>query len=292
LKKRRLQQNTVGLITAADVRKASVTNSVEIGLPFSIVVTAGVSNATAAGDDPRRFQEKTGTINMIILLDFNPTDACLIEIVKTVTEAKTVVLRELDILSRASNRVATGTSTDTVTVASTCRGKIVNYAGTATALGRALSRRVIEAVKEAIRKQDGIRQDRPLRQRLEERGITSNMLIKAVRERLPGKASSKTRRHLLHQARVSVQKALHSVDTASTILASLKICEDAATSQAFLRVARGLGASVAYLIGGKAGGSQFQKICSNWKQSSYNLVVEGIVSGVIGAALEGAQPSI
>jgi len=286
LRKRGLEPNSIGLMTAADIRNVSIINHTKFRPRLSVVVTAGVSNAMAAGDDAKHFRERTGTINMILILDGNPTDACLIEIVKTATEAKALTLRELDILSRASNRIATGTSTDTVTVASTCRGEPIKYAGTATVLGSTISRYVIRAVKEAVRKQDGISPDRLLVERLKDRGVTSKQLAKTVSQRLSVRLSVKPKRQFLLRMESQTRRVLQKTDIASMILASLKMCEDASTSPNSMRMARGAGASIAYLIGGEAGRSEFQKTSSNWKRALSELVVEGILSGLIAEAVK------
>jgi adenosylcobinamide hydrolase len=290
LRKRDLEPNSIGLMTAADIRNVSIVNHTKSEPRLSVVVTAGVSNAMAAGDDATHFQEKPGTINMILVLDGNPTDGCLIEIVKTATEAKGLALRELDILSRASNRTATGTSTDTVTIASTCRGEPIKYAGTATVLGSTISRHVIRAVKEAVRKQDGISQDRLLVQRLKDRGITSKQLTKIVSRRVSSRLPLKSKRQFLPKMESQVHRVLQKPDVSSVILASLKMCEDASTSRNSIRMARGAGASIAYLIGGELGRSEFLKTSSNWRRTLSGLVMEGILSGLVAEAIKSTRP--
>jgi adenosylcobinamide amidohydrolase len=279
LRKKDFDQNAIGLMTAADVRNASILNCTEF--PFSLVVTAGVSNAMTAGDHPK--DKKTDTINMIILLDSNPTDGCLVEIVKTTTEAKVVALREMDILSHVSKRVATGTSTDTVTVACTSRGDPVRYAGTGTTLGSTISRYVIRAVMEAVEKQERINSDRPIIERLKERGIRLRRLTKIVSERLSAESAAGS---IQHSLRASTDRVLQRTDIASMVLAFQKMCEDAITSRTSARVAKAAGKYLAYLIGGNRGRSEFQKVSSNWKHPATELIVEGIVSGVVGDILE------
>ena len=56
----------------------------------------------------------------------------MVEAVKTLTEAKTVALRELDIRSQFSGDIATGTLTDSVVVGCTKKGDPIQYAGTFT----------------------------------------------------------------------------------------------------------------------------------------------------------------
>jgi len=286
IRKKGLDPNTIGLMTSADVRNVATTNGNESGSRFSVIVTAGVSNSMTAGDDPKRFREHLGTINMIIILDSNLTDACFVEVVKTATEAKTLALREINILSHASNRVATGTSTDTVTVASTSHGKPIRYAGTATPLGSAISRNVIGAVKEAIRKQDGIKPDRPLEERLRERGITADRLMRLVSRRLSVRFQSESEKRVAMRSKTLTREALQSIEIASIILASLDSCENSHGGADSRFFARGVSTGIAYLIGGDEGKLEFRGTPSNADRTPSEFVVEGIVSGVIGAALK------
>ncbi len=283
LRKLALEQNTVGLMTAADVRNVSVANSNRSGVSLCVAVTAGTSNAMAAGDDPTHFRH-IGTINTIILLDSNPTDACLVEIVKTATEAKSVALRQIDIVSHASNQTASGTSTDTVTVAATCRGKPLRFAGTATSFGCELSRNIVKALKDALRRQDKITPGRSVEVRLKEKGITSERIMKAASRRLHEKPSTQTRKRLILW-KTSIRNILQRIDVAAVILASLKICGDASNSRIYTQIAKGTGSSIAYIIGGEAARLEFEKARCNGKRP-LDFVFEGIVSGVVQNTLE------
>ena len=64
-------------------------------------------------------QEIRGTINIIVLIDANPTDSCMVASLITATEAKSAALRDLDVRSLYTGDSATGSITDSVTVAST-----------------------------------------------------------------------------------------------------------------------------------------------------------------------------
>jgi len=170
-------EKVVAMMTAADVRNVGVSNQKRQDITLSVFVTAGVDVSATAGeatvskrDSPNI--KKVGTINIILLVDGNLTEGCMVDAVKTVTEAKTVALRELDVRSRFSGDLASGTVTDTVVVACTKRGNPVKYAGTATALGELIGKAVKESVKKAIQKQSKVIANRPLIQRLEERGIS------------------------------------------------------------------------------------------------------------------------
>lgn len=148
-------ENVIGLMTAVDVRNVAVATQQDQGLTVSAIVTAGVSNPATAGDTVVSHIKRSGTINIILLIDGNLTEGCMVNAVKTATEAKSAALRELDIRSRFSGEPASGTTTDAIVVACTGLGEPMKYAGTATKLGELIGKSVKKAVKEAIEKQEG-----------------------------------------------------------------------------------------------------------------------------------------
>ncbi|MBS7650672.1 MAG: phosphatidylglycerophosphatase A [Candidatus Bathyarchaeia archaeon] len=162
--------STAGFMTAAYLDCFGL-SSLSLGkVKVSTVATAGTSNSMRAGEKPA-LANNAGTVNIIVLMNVRATDSCLVNAVQTVTEAKSLVFKELDIRSSISHRLATGTSTDAVMVGSVEEGPKHHYAGPGTALGMAIANTVHRAVKEAIEKQDGATPNRPLLTRLEERGI-------------------------------------------------------------------------------------------------------------------------
>jgi hypothetical protein len=117
-----------------------------------------------------------------VVVDGNLTDGSMVEVVKTATEAKTVAIRELDIRSRFSGDLATGTLTDSVAVACTKKGTPIQYAGTFTLIGELIGKCVREGVKTAITKQENIWPDRPLINRLADRCLPLEAIIPQVSE--------------------------------------------------------------------------------------------------------------
>lgn len=150
--------STIGLLTAAQVAEAGV--EYLQGQEFSIwaIVTAGVGNALRAGCAEQTFPGyQSGTINTIVIIDANLTDAALINGVITATEAKTAALQDEQVVD-SQGRIVTGTSTDAVVIACTEEGEGVErplhlYAGTATELGNALAQAVNTATRQAIRRE-------------------------------------------------------------------------------------------------------------------------------------------
>ncbi len=114
-----------GLLTAVPMDKLPV---VSVG-NVTAFVTAGITNPN----------ERIGTINVIIVVDGEMPESAMINVVITATEAKSFAL-----LKAGLN--FTGTSTDAVIVAKTCKGDYYEYAGYVSELGR----RIWEAVKRGV----------------------------------------------------------------------------------------------------------------------------------------------
>ncbi|EXX85038.1 adenosylcobinamide amidohydrolase, partial [Paenibacillus darwinianus] len=145
---------TLGLMTAAKLTHASIAE--EAGDRFRVVVctTAGTRNAAKAGMPRTVFSAcRPGTINTLIFLDCKMTDAALLGVVITATEAKCSALADLDIRDEeAQERLATGTTTDAVVAAVTQRAAhrlVHEYAGSASEIGNAVGRLVYATVHEA-----------------------------------------------------------------------------------------------------------------------------------------------
>ena len=167
----------VGMMTHADVRNVEVSHRRLQDITLSAFVTAGVEVAATAGEltisKPGSSNiDPVGTINVILLVDGNLTESCMVDAVKTVIEAKTVALRELDIRSYFSGDPASGTVTDSVVVACTKRGAPVKYAGTATVLGELIGESVKDSLKKTLFNEQQVVADRCLTKRLDERKIS------------------------------------------------------------------------------------------------------------------------
>ncbi len=148
----------VGVMTAAKTQYAQIAAASRHGLIVAAVVSVGLSNTTSAGvSDPVEGVEGVegtsdpgvvgpGTINTILLVDGQLTPAALVNAVITVTEAKTMVLREWQVRT-AEGQPASGTSTDAVVVAATGRGPALSYAGPATTVGWLAARTTRQAIE-------------------------------------------------------------------------------------------------------------------------------------------------
>lgn len=218
----------VGLMTAADLHNVAVTNLKYYNISLSALVTAGTSVSATAGDeitsDQRSFKpKKFGTINIVLLIDGNLTQSCMVGALNTMIEAKTVALRELDIRSRFSGDIASGTITDSVAMACTKRGKPIEYAGTISILGELIGKSVKESVKKAIYKQEGLVPSRSLTKRLEERGISIEKMItdfSQIHPEIQGNAEK------LRQFKEEFQRIISDQNVASLVIAGLRLEDD------------------------------------------------------------------
>jgi alpha-ribazole phosphatase CobZ len=219
-------KNVIGMMTAVDVHDLAIVTQQHHGLTVSVIVTAGLSNAADTGEPSPSMHSKVGTINIILLIDGNPTDTCMVEAIKTITEAKSVALRELDIRNPSSFELASGTTTDAVVVACTERGNPIEYAGTAVRLGKMIGISVTKAVKTAIKKTDGIIPSRPIVQRLRERGITFEDLLQAALELYRPHPGVETRMKASEMLKKGLESTLLDINVAALILSGLRLEED------------------------------------------------------------------
>jgi iron complex transport system ATP-binding protein len=138
----------VGLLTAVYLRKARMAFFEADGLSVGALITAGVGNAASAGiTKPYKYQ--AGTINIILLLNANLTRGAMLNAFITATEAKTAVIQSRNIRTPDGD-VATGTSTDTITIATTGKGDLKLYTGSVTIIGWLIARAVRQALEESL----------------------------------------------------------------------------------------------------------------------------------------------
>jgi adenosylcobinamide hydrolase len=218
-------ERIVGLMTAAKMQNVAVYSEKYGQTTLTVFVTAGSSIAVTAGESSASKKgvelERCGTINIILLVDGNLTDGCMVDALKTVTEAKTVALRELDIRSRFSGDIASGTLTDSVAVGCTKKGDAIRYAGTFTMLGELIGKCVRDSVKTAIYKQEKLLPNRSLVKRLNERGISPEIILSLIRE--PNVTFESPKYQKLEK---QVEKILSDGRIASLVIASLRFDDD------------------------------------------------------------------
>ena len=174
-----LTQDYLAMVTAANVHNYSLQTKKSDTFTVWVAATAGCQHGESSGEE-MDVQEITGTINIIVLIDGNPTESCMVAALITATEAKTAALRDLDVRSRYTGDSATGSITDSVTVASTGRGKTLSLAGPASKLGKAIGFCARRAVGEALLKQEPFWASRTVLDRLRERHLPVEKLAAEV----------------------------------------------------------------------------------------------------------------
>ena len=145
----------------------------------SVAATAGCKHGESSGEE-MDVQEIRGTINIIVLINANPTDSCMVASLITATEAKSAALRDFDVRSLYTGDSATGSITDSVTIASTSQGKTISYGGPASKLGKAVGYCTRKAVTEALMKQEPIWACRTVLERLKERHLPLEKLAAEI----------------------------------------------------------------------------------------------------------------
>jgi len=170
-----LSHDFISLITAAKIKNFSLASEEKEGIVVKVVATAGCSHAEAAGEEINA-QQVDGTINIIVLIDANPSESCMVAALATTVEAKASAMRELDIRSRYTGELATGTITDSIVVAATNTGKTITLAGPASLLGQLVAHCAKTAVKEAITKQGESLPRRSIENRLTERHLSVGIM--------------------------------------------------------------------------------------------------------------------
>jgi len=145
----------------------------------TVVATAGCSHGESSGEE-MDVQEIGGTINIIVFIDGNPTDSCMVAALITATEAKSAALHDFDVRSRYTGDSATGSITDSVTVASTGSGKTLTLAGPASKVGKLVGACTRKAVAQALVTQEPIWACRTVLYRLKERHLPLEKLASEV----------------------------------------------------------------------------------------------------------------
>jgi len=147
--RRALPTPYVGLCTSAWTDHAEVASEDEGGLVAVVLVSVGLGNPIAAGISRRAVAAAPSTINTIVVLDAQASPAALVNLVITVTEVKTAVLRDAGVRC-LDGLPASGTSTDAVVVAATDRGPAVEFGGPISDFGAVTARAARRALEHGV----------------------------------------------------------------------------------------------------------------------------------------------
>ena len=157
-------ESTVGLLTAADITATlhTATRSAD-GIVVDVIVTAGVSNARAAGADADFLgfyvtdAPPPGTINTIILTNATLSDAALVEAHALAIESKCAECADLGLAcTKDAAQLAQGTGTDATVVIASAGGsskdslRVVRYAGKHTLFAELLGQATRDATRAAL----------------------------------------------------------------------------------------------------------------------------------------------
>jgi adenosylcobinamide amidohydrolase len=152
-----------GMMTAATMNSFQYVTRRIGDIDVYCFLTSGLANALAAGDKGKFMPQQIysnkksspfGTINIAAGTSVQLTDAALAEALMVVTEAKSSVLFELGVKSSESERIATGTGTDSAIIFcndETQSGKPEAFCGKHTVLGEAFATVVRTALFESVK---------------------------------------------------------------------------------------------------------------------------------------------
>lgn len=167
-----------GLMTGAHMDNLALREESHQDLRVVALVTAGVKgNAMRMSRDEGAYY-KLGTINIIVMANRRLSAGSMALAIITATEAKTAALLDMDIRSSYTplDFRATGTGTDNIIVVQG-EGPEEPFTGGHTKIGELIARAVHAGVTEAVYKQNGLRADRGLLQRLADRKLSLEEIV-------------------------------------------------------------------------------------------------------------------
>ena len=142
----------VGLITGLDHERFQVATYDEGETKVAALATEGLAHLSAPGRHQVVYtgEAGVGTINQVLLIDGRLAPTAAVRAATLATEAKTLALFEAGVKTEGGSP-ATGTSMDTMVVASTGRGLFSLYAGPSTLVGHLIGQAVYDTVAEGVR---------------------------------------------------------------------------------------------------------------------------------------------
>jgi adenosylcobinamide hydrolase len=174
-----IAKDYLAMVTAAKIQNFSLITQQLDNFSVSVIATAGCKHGESAGEQ-MDVKEICGTINIIVLINAKPSDSCMVAALITATEAKSAALRDLDARSLYTGDSATGSITDSVTIASIDQGKTITLAGPASKLGKVIGYCTRRAVTEALLKQEPFWRCRTVQDRLKERHLPLERLATEI----------------------------------------------------------------------------------------------------------------
>lgn len=174
-----IRKDYLAMVTAANVHNFSLVSKKNEECTVYVAATAGCSHGESSGETIK-IEEITGTINIIVLIDGAPVQSCLAAAMITATEAKSAALHDFDVRSRYTGDLATGSITDSVTVATTSKGIPIVLGGPASKMGQLVGACARQAVTEALLRQEPVWGQRSVLDRLKERHLPIERLAAEI----------------------------------------------------------------------------------------------------------------
>lgn len=144
---------TIGMMTAVNLEDVVYSYVDSDDFSILVVITAGVGNAIDCSKaELHSYEVVPGTINTWIFVNGELTEEAFIQSIMIATEAKTKAMNDLKIRDKITETIATGTSTDSILIAASQKGKQLEYAGSITPLGKLISKAVYDCTTKAIQK--------------------------------------------------------------------------------------------------------------------------------------------
>jgi alpha-ribazole phosphatase CobZ len=200
----------VGLMTAVPMENAQIVENKEI----TAIITAGIATPPS---------QSSSTVNIILLIRRNLSHSAMANVMIVATEAKTAAFYDLDVHDETGD-LFTGDATDSVVVA--CyrseEGTEEFFAGKATELGAEIYEIVREGVKDALYNYNGWSMDRPILERLEERGIhLDEMVATALELYVPVAGEDEDKEELTPKVAALIKRECADVNIALLLAAAL-----------------------------------------------------------------------
>jgi alpha-ribazole phosphatase CobZ len=206
---------TVGMMTAVKMKNARIIERDNV----TAVITAGI------GKPP---SESSSTVNIILLVTKNLSRSAMANLIIVATEAKAAAFYDLDVRYK-NGELFTGDYTDAVVVA--CYGHEAEveepFAGRATELGKIIYEVVRDGVKDALFNHNSWQTNRPILERLDERGITvDDMVATALELYVPVEGDETDKSVLKTRLKKTIRKECADVNVALLLAAALHVEEE------------------------------------------------------------------
>ncbi len=140
----------VAMMTGVDIRKSAYAAARRGDLMVGAWCTAGCSNALRIGDRATVGLARPGTINLALVISQRLSPAAMVEALAMATEARVAAVHDAGILSTRTHRLATGTGTDCIVIASPARGRAHTYCGKHTLLGELIGKAALRSCTKAL----------------------------------------------------------------------------------------------------------------------------------------------